>query len=204
LTSSSREPKRDAVRRVAAEVFLEKGFGDTSIQDIADRLGMTKGGAYYHIQSKEEVLYDVLMSGMRMLLQRVEMIYEYPLSASDRLRLAMRENVRSIVEECHASLVITDHTGEEFLTAEHRLDFNNARNRYISLFVMFIEEAVSAGEFRPVMDAKILVLGIFGMLRHIPRWYRQNGRLTINEISDIFWDFTRCGLAVAEPRHDQQ
>src|SRR6266511_2814189 len=114
------EPKGNVVRRAAAQVFLEKGFRDATIQDIADRLEMPKGSAYYHMGSKEELFHEILVIGLTESVQRVETIAGYPLSALDRLRLLIRESIRSSIEEVHPPVVVKRADDIAFLTPEHR------------------------------------------------------------------------------------
>lgn len=194
-----RETKRDAVRRAAAQVFVEKGFRDATIQDIADRLGMPKGSAYYHMGSKEELFYEILVVGVTELVERLETIASYPLSVLDRLRLAIRDNLRSAVEEIHAPLVLKLTQDLEFLTPEHRAEYIALRDRYQRGFEGLIEEGIASGELRPLPNPKIAAFGILGMLSHFGRWYRPGGPLSVNDIADIYWDFIRAGL-VAAPR----
>src|SRR5690606_20295851 len=55
-----REERWSELVKVATQVFYEKGYEAASLQDIADRLGMLKGSLYYYIQTKEDLLYEVI------------------------------------------------------------------------------------------------------------------------------------------------
>src|ERR1041384_7707134 len=57
-----REERWSELIEVATDVFYAKGYDGASLQDIADRLGMLKGSLYYYIQSKEDLLFDVISS----------------------------------------------------------------------------------------------------------------------------------------------
>jgi AcrR family transcriptional regulator len=190
-----RETRHDVVRRAAAQVFVEKGFRDTTIQDIADRLGIPKGSAYYHMGSKEELFYEILVVGVTELVERLETIASYPLSVLDRLRLAIRDNLRSAVEEIHAPVVLKLAQDIEFLTPEHRAEYIALRDRYQRCFVELIKEGIATGEIRPLPNPKIAAFGILGMLNNFGRWYRPGGPLSVNDVADIYWDFIRAGLA---------
>jgi TetR/AcrR family transcriptional regulator, cholesterol catabolism regulator len=188
------ESKRDAVRRAAAQVFLEKGYAQATIQEIATLLGMTKQGAYYHMGSKEELLCEILLTGVIGLVERLSTIVGYPLPALDRLRLALRDNLRSSVEELHAPITLRYGGELEYLTAEHRAEYMTWRDKYQQLFIGLIEEGIAAGEIRPLPHPKIVAFGIMHMAGTLLRWYRTDGPLGINEVADIYWDLTVSGL----------
>ena len=80
----TRQTKREEIFDTAAQIFRTRGFADTSIQDIAEALAIPKASAYYHIGSKEELFFTILVSGVSALVQRLETIAAYPLSALDR------------------------------------------------------------------------------------------------------------------------
>jgi TetR/AcrR family transcriptional regulator, cholesterol catabolism regulator len=194
-----REPKRDLVRRSAAQVFLEKGFRDATIQDIADRLEMPKGSAYYHMGSKEELFFEILQSGMTELIERLDTIAGYPLSVLDRLRLAIRDNLRSAVEEIHVPVVLRLVQDVEFLIPEHRTEYLALRDRYERRFIELLNEGMAAGEIRALPNPKILGFSLLGMLSQFSLWYRPEGKLSINEVADLYWEFIRTGLTGQPP-----
>lgn len=115
MTSSSREPERaqrrsrrgepnpaEAIRRAAARVLERKGFERATLADIADELGRPHGSIHYHIESKQDLLFDILSSGWDDLHREVTKVAAYPLPAIDRLRLVLREHVRNVVDPAHS------------------------------------------------------------------------------------------------------
>ncbi len=189
---------RDAVRRAAALVFLERGYTDTSIQEIADRLGIPKGSAYHHVQSKEQFLYEVLTGGMEDLLGRLEAIVEYPLSAADRLRLAMWDSVKASFDDTQPATGMALHSDIRFLSDEHRLAYLALRDRYQALLVDLVEEGIQDGEFRPIENPKMIVFAILGMLANVRRWFKLEGPLSLQTVTGFWWDLIFNGL---HPQH---
>jgi AcrR family transcriptional regulator len=198
--SENERPKstREAVRHAAAVSFLENGYSDTSIQDIADRLGIPKGSAYHHVQSKEQILYEVLTSGIEELIARLEAIVEYPLRASERLRLAIWDNLKAGLTDGHPAVGMALQPVVRHLTDEHRAAYIGMRDRYQALFVGLIEEGIAAGQLRPVKDPKIAGFAILGMLSHAPRWFRPDGPLSVKVIAEYWWDLVFSGLHLHE------
>src|SRR5580765_6240641 len=67
-----KQERKQEVIDVAARVFHEKGYGSSSIQDIADGVGILKGSLYYYIDSKEDLLYEILRGVHEEALARIE------------------------------------------------------------------------------------------------------------------------------------
>lgn len=185
---------RDRVRDAAAKVFLAKGYGDATIQDIADELCLPKGSAYHHLRSKEDALFSVVCEGLRGMVERLKLIAEFPLSAEDRLRLALRDNVRSTVEDMNARVATTLHHDMRALTDEHRVEVYALRAQYEAFFMTIIEAGISSGEFRPLRSARIAVFGMFGMLSYFHRWFRVDGTLSYGEVAEIWNELVLQGL----------
>jgi AcrR family transcriptional regulator len=169
--------KREEIYGVAAQVFQERGFAGTTIQAIAEALGIPKASAYHHIGSKEELFFEILMTGVMGLVQRLETIAAYPLSALDRLRLAIHDNMRSGVEEVHSPLALMTRD-THVLSPEHRAEFRQVQRRYEQVFLGIIEEGIANGEIRPLPNPRIAMFGILQMVGSFSRWYKPSGPLT--------------------------
>jgi TetR/AcrR family transcriptional regulator, cholesterol catabolism regulator len=179
--------KRDEIYKTAAEIFRARGFADTSIQDIAEVLGMPKASAYYHIGSKEELFFEILMTGVTGLVQRLETIAAYPISALDRLRLAVRDNMRSALEEVHGPLALMSRD-MHVLSPEHRAEYRKLQRRYEDAFMSILEAGMANGEMRQLPNPKIAMFGYLHMLGNFGRWYRLDGPLTREDCEAIYWD----------------
>src|SRR6202012_1697518 len=81
-----REERWSELIEVATDVFYAKGYDAASLQDIADRLGMLKGSLYYYIQSKEDLLYDVIRTVHSEGLANIESLASAEVDALERLR----------------------------------------------------------------------------------------------------------------------
>lgn len=189
------------VRDAAAALFLEKGFADTTIQDIGDAAGLSKARAFYHISSKEALLHEILMIGLSRISRRLEEICGHPLSCSDRLRLVLRDTLTAASHDVYASIAVLRHQDLRFLTAQHRSEYVELRDRYQALLLGLLQEGAESGEFRMAehSDLKMIAFGIVGMIAHFQRWYRADGELTPAEIADIWWAMLLHGIADAQP-----
>lgn len=188
---------RQAVLRAAAEVFLEKGFADASIQEVAERVNIAKASAYYHVDSKESLLHEILVLGMETGIQRIREIQSYPLPAKDRLRLALRTNMNSTVENVYSAVAGAMAGDIRFLTPEHRAEYVARRDEYQAAVAALFDEAVARGEFRDIPGRHVALFAVFASLQTFRRWFHPDGGLTVNDVADIWWDMFTRGL---EPR----
>src|ERR1043165_9694593 len=94
-----RDERWSELIEVATDVFYAKGYDAASLQDIADRLGMLKGSLYYYIQSKEDLLYDVIKTVHEEGLANIESLAAGDGDAVERLRHVIIEIGRASCRE---------------------------------------------------------------------------------------------------------
>ena len=85
-----REAKRQAVLQAAAELFNERGFHATSLDDIAARLNVSKPTLYYYVKNKDEILLQCVSQGLEMTLEGIEASRQAGGNAVDQLRACMQ------------------------------------------------------------------------------------------------------------------
>jgi AcrR family transcriptional regulator len=194
---------RADILKAAATAFNERGYAATSIDDVADRLGATKGRIYHYYRSKTDIFLDLHLESLRLTTESVGGI------AAD-LTLSPRERLR---EMCfaHAMVVMTQLTYQKstmlglnsFLLSisapyqdEARKRVNDLRDRYESLFVSTIAQGIEAGEFRQA-DPRFVVKPLLGVLNYATIWYEQardEALGTVEQIANALADFCVSGL----------
>jgi len=184
--------KEAEILDAAARLFKEKGFHATSMQDIADAVGMQKGSLYYHIASKEELLFRISHDAINAIIARLEEIAQAPLSPTEKLRQAIENHVLTLCDRLDLLAVFLKES--KTLTAEQQAQILERRKRYEELFEGILEEGIAAGEFRAV-DVPVVTAGLLGMLNWMHQWYRPDGRLSPQQIATIFTDLALRGLA---------
>ena len=186
----SRE-KETEILDAAARLFKEKGFHATSMRDIAEAVGMQKGSLYYHIASKEELLFRISHAAINAIIARLEEIAQAPLSPTEKLRQAIENHVLTLCDRLDLLSVFLKES--KTLTAEQQAQILERRKRYEELFEGILEEGIAAGEFRAV-DVPVVAAGLLGMLNWMHQWYRPDGRLSPQQIAAIFTDLALHGL----------
>jgi AcrR family transcriptional regulator len=158
---------REEVLDAAAAAFLERGYAATSIDDVADRLGCTKGRVYHHFHTKGGLFLGVYQRAFRAAIDAVQPIMRSRSSAAERLYQMAQAHVRLTLDAGQAGLAVGD--TEMALVSEGRtpsqvlLDVSALRKQYEDCFVAVIEQGVKSGEFRPV-DPYLMAKASLGAL----------------------------------------
>ena len=200
---SAPDGTRADILNAAAIAFNERGYAATSIDDVADRLGATKGRIYHYYRSKTDIFLDLHLESLRVLTEKVGDIAAN-LSLSPRARLR---------EMCfaHAMVVMTQLTYQKttmlglnsFLLSisapyqdEARKYVNDLRDQYESLFVSTIAQGIETGEFRQT-GPRFVAKPLLGVLNYATIWYeeaRDDSLGTVEQIANALADFCVSGL----------
>jgi TetR/AcrR family transcriptional regulator, cholesterol catabolism regulator len=184
------------IYRTAAELFYAKGFDATSMDDIARAVEATKAGLYYHIDSKEDLLFGI----MKLAMDHMEEFIIAPARAETepevRLRLLIRFNGRRVLGESRALSIVTDELVA--LTPEHRRHIETRMRVYFDLMRSTLDELKAAGKLRNV-NTTVATFSLFGTLMWLPRWHQQQGSLSVEKVLDELTEIRLGGLIVTEP-----
>jgi AcrR family transcriptional regulator len=189
---SSGSPKLRRILERAARVIFEKGFDGTSMQDIADACGLTKAGLYHHVPTKEALLIAVMEYGMdlfeEVVLARVEQIAD-PL---ERLRKTMAYNIELVLTDSSKEVTIILHE-HQTLTGDAQKQINARKKRYVRFLEDSFKQAMARGQIRSV-DPTLASFSFLGSVLWTYKWYRPDGRLTPQQLSDGTIDLFFNGL----------
>lgn len=178
------------ILRTAAGLFAEHGYEATSLDTIARHLGMHKATLYHYVKGKEDILYQSLVMSFADLDAISEKVKDETLPVPERLRIFTRSLAHAQNSEfgrCHV-LVGARPLNEN---SERIRQFQRRLDKIVRDLVL---EGVSKGCLRPVEPGMVSAM-LFGSLNWVPRWYKENGSHTIDEIADIFCDFLLQGIS---------
>jgi AcrR family transcriptional regulator len=165
----------------AAKLFKEKGYHATTIQDVADEVGMLKGSLYYHIKSKEELLYLVTKEPIRELIERQKKLMESRLPPQQKIVDFVRSHLHAFDENYPHMFVFLQEKSS--LAGPVQAEVAGIDFRYETLLEAILQEGVERGIFRPELDLKMMAFSILGMCNWMFKWYSKGGRLTIDDIA---------------------
>lgn len=184
------------IRAEALRLFASKGYDATSMRDIAKAVGLLPGSLYAHIQSKEQLLREIIEQGIDDFLEAMTPVMASQSPAPARLRAAITTHMQVIGRNL-------DRTGVVFhqwrsLAGADRGRVVAKRNAYEQLFVDLLEGGIAAGEFRPDLDSRFAVLVILGALNWAPEWFSPSGADSADEVGKRVSDLLLLGLEVPQ------
>jgi AcrR family transcriptional regulator len=175
--------KYEEITQAAVRLFERKGYHATSVQDIADEVGLQKGSLYHYISSKEDLLMQLAHKSITDFNSQMEKILSSDLSSRERLHRAIEHHIKYVTQHVQLTTVLLR---EAFSLGEdqHRV-IQEATDKYLNLWTQLIEEGIASGEFRPV-NARLTALAILGSANWVYRWYREGGKLTSEQIAELY------------------
>jgi AcrR family transcriptional regulator len=196
-----RRPRRELVEaqiyEQATRLFAERGFAGTSLQDIADAMGMTRPSLYYYVKNKDQLLARLVTEITEAPAAATEEIADRDLDAVTKLR----ELVRLIAgqQARHAArfqLVIRSESElPDDLAGAHQA----AKRRVLDGFVRVVDEGIRSGEFRP-RPVRTTALALIGMCNWVAWWFRPGGVQSPEEVGEQMAEMAVAMVAQAPDR----
>ena len=141
--------RREELTRTAARLFAEHGYHGTSLAEVADALGIQKASLYHHIDSKEDLLWEVAWAGAEAFHRALDAVPDEA-SSVEKIRLALRGHLGVVGDQLDAATVFTREW--RALDGERRERFLAERRRYELRVRELFREGVDRGELRTDLD----------------------------------------------------
>ncbi len=184
---------RDDVIEAAGRLFAEKGYHGTSMRDLGRELGMLGSSLYAHIDSKQDLLVEVVERGARLFDASARAALASSGGAAERLRALIRGHVDVVLDNLAVARTFLNEA--RMLDDEHRRRVVSARDRYEAAFRKVIREGIEEGTFREGIDPKLASIFVLSVLNAIERWYRPEGTLDRESLVAKISDFVVAALS---------
>lgn len=185
-----REAKREAVLQAATQLFNERGFHATSLDDIAARLNVSKPTVYYYVKNKDEILLSCVRQGLDMMLEHIEASRRAGGKAMDQLLTCMRTYAHIVMQDFGMCLI---RVGDEQLPPDSRRELRRLKAEIDHEFRRLVAAGVAEGSIAPC-DPKMTAFVIAGALSWIARWYQPGGEYTPEQIAEQCIDTLCAGV----------
>jgi len=190
------DDKRTAILRTAAQLFAEKGYEATSLDNIAERLGMHKATLYHYVANKESILYQCLVLSFVDLDVAIEHTKDRSVPVLQRLRDFVRSLAVAQNSDFGRCLLLVGPRPLEMSSGGGDGDIRQFQRRLDATVRALITEGIADGSVRPCDPGMFSAL-LFGGLNWVPRWYSDSGKLSIPQVADNFMDTLIDGIAAA-------
>ena len=185
-----RESKRDAVLKAAVLLFNDKGFHATSVDDIAQALGVTKPVIYHYIGSKDQVLFHCVEAGLSQLLGAAEKSHEIAGNGRERLAAFLNLYAEIIMDDFGACVI---RTSEEQLSPESRIHFRALKRKVDEAIRRHVAEGVADGSVE-TDNVALAAATAAGAINWTARWFDPEGPLDRSAMADFIVNQLMFGL----------
>lgn len=175
-----RQAKRNAVLQAAAQMFNERGFHATSLDDVAARLNVSKPTLYYYVKNKDEILFECVRTGLHMMQAGIEETSRNGGSAIEQLTACMRIYGRIVTMDFGMCVI---RIGEDPLPPDSRKELRRFKSEIDMEFRRLITAGIAEGSLL-ACDPKITAFAIAGALSWIGRWYKPGGEYSADDVVD--------------------
>lgn len=197
---SSRNRERELIE-AAARIFYEKGYEATSIQEVAEALGMLKGSVYYYIESKEDLLFSVIKEVHEGAFKNLEQLRALEGPVLSKVRALIKQHV--VYNARNLKKVAVFFHDFRSLSEERRRFIIAERDMYERFLRDLITQGQKEGSIRTGLDPKIVAIGILGMMNWLYHWYKPRGPDSPDHIADVYADLVVEGLAPSSSSEGQ-
>ncbi len=192
---SDRGIKREAVIHAAARAFNEHGYHNTSIDDIAAALEVTKPTIYYYVENKEQLLFACFCAGLAPIRAAFDDARASEQPARERLRSVLLRYAQAIASEFGWCMVRAE---DQDLSAQMRSHVKSLKSEIDQGIRRLVREGINDGSIGDC-DPKMTAFALAGALNWIAHWYRDNEPQSAAQIAHAFVELFERGL---RPRAD--
>jgi len=180
----------------AAQMFVERGVESTSLADIAAALNITKAGLYYYFVSKQELLFRIVTLGLDSVKNEVLDPAREIKDAEQRLKFIILNHARLAAEGNHAVIIISHEINS--LSFTQREAILKRRRDYFE-FVRDTLVELQKDEKLYDIDITTATFTLFGMILWLSRWFRPNGKLSVEKVCRDVCEMALKGLLRNRP-----
>lgn len=168
----------------ATLLFDKKGYHGTTVNDICNAVGISKGGLNYYFKAKEDILLEIHECFINYELECAANVLDKQLPVVECFKELVKTLVESICKFRPYCVVFFQ--SKSCLSVENFKKVEAKREQYKQVFAECLKKGVEEGVFDSTIDLEILNLAIFGMCNWTLYWIDENGRLSAEEIAEIF------------------
>jgi TetR/AcrR family transcriptional regulator, cholesterol catabolism regulator len=184
--------RRKQIFDEAARLFLQRGYDGTSLQEIADAVGILKGSLYHYIGTKEDLLYAIVYENQARVIAIIDDLQQLDAGPVEKIEQFIRRTIAHNTQ--HHTVASVYQKDFQSLRGERRERVVAERDRYERYLRDLIVASQREGYFRPDLDAKLSGMAVLSLLNYLHIWYRADGASSPDEVADEFISLLMHGL----------
>ena len=178
--------------RVSVELFAEFGYAQTSVQQIVDAAGVTKGALYHYFSSKDDLLFDIYDRLLSLQSEHLEEIVSRGLGPVETIRLVCEDVIVTSIDGLDDAIVFF--RSQHMLSAERQSEVKRRRREYNDAFEAILKRGQADGAFRTDIPPAVLIANFFSDPHYLAQWYSPGGRLSKQQVASQLTDLYLAGL----------
>lgn len=185
--------RRHSILERATELFDQRGYSNTSLDDIAQAVGVTREALYYYYRNRSEILLAIIKPQSTALIDGLDAIVATSLSCDEKLHRAIDNHLRRFDRHC---LEMTIGLRDGLMDASEPVQKSMRRiwKKYESLWIDLVIAGQKSGAFERIGDPKMIAFAILGMCNWLARWYNPGKAVPIDEIIETYTTLIGRGL----------
>lgn len=177
---------------VSVELFAERGYAQTSVQEIVDAAGVTKGALYHYFKSKDDLLFDIYDRMLSLQLDHLREIVARGLPSEETLRLACEDVLITSIEWLREGIVFF--RSQHMLSEKRQSEVKRRRRIYNDEFEAILERGQADGVVRTDIPPAILIAHFFSDPHYLAQWYSPGGPLSKEQVASEITDLYLAGI----------
>lgn len=185
---------KQKIMETGIQLFYQNGFKSTSVQDIVELRGVTKGTFYYYFNSKEELLKDIHLDYIEELIKQQEKILRNPeYDFKKKLHEIIYMLISNIRTKRPSALIFTREM--RHISEKHFQEIKEKRKVFRKNTEKLIEEGINQGLIKNHLRVDILTMGILGTTNLSYYWFNPDGEVPEEKVTEIFLDLILNGIS---------
>ncbi len=188
--------RRDLILKEASRLFTERGFSATTLEDIAEAVGIRRESLYYYYPGRYDLLYDIIAPQIA----RVMANFEAIIARDTDFRQTIAQGIDNHLQHFNSSYLHMAMAIRKNSKGDVQLKFSTLRNlfkSYENIWLALITRAQTAGQARDDIPPEMLVYSILGLCNSLSSWYRPDGPLSLDQIGRYYTDIILDGSGAA-------
>jgi AcrR family transcriptional regulator len=174
--------KREAILRTAVQLFLDRSYARTSLNDIADKLKITKPALYHYFRNKEDILLECYRWGCLLIREFLDDIVARGGTGLGKVESFIRSYTSLISGDFGRAVIRLD---DSELSKDGRTEIRTYKREIDRRLRLFIQEGIQDGSIGPC-DPKLASFAIAGAINWLCMWYKPGGNLSPEQIAAGF------------------
>jgi AcrR family transcriptional regulator len=181
--------------KVSVELFARNGYAQTSVQQIVDAAGVTKGALYHYFKSKDDLLFDIYDRLLSLQRAHLDEIVARGLEPAQTLRLVCEDVIETSIDGLEDGAVFF--RSQHMLSEDRQGEVKRRRREYNDAFEAILDRGRADGLFRTDIPPAILIAHFFSDVHYLAQWYSPGGPLSKHQVATEITDLYLASVLAA-------